>query len=136
MNRFGIESPLQLAITICVVCLIVVPTLADPSTALVFVATQSLMVLLAILCLLGSRDYDKRISTAFLGFLAIWVLLALISIGRISGSHFEALLIFYRHVFSIGALLSLAYYNQRSSARRKATILVVLIAASLGHLLP
>jgi len=136
LNRFGIESPLQLAITICVGCLIVVPTLADPSTALVFVATQSLMVLLAILCLLGSRDYDKRISTTFLGFLAIWVLLALISIGRMPGSHFDALLIFYRHVFSIGALLSLAYYNQRSSARWKATILAVLIAVSLGHLLP
>ncbi len=135
LKRLGIESWLQLGITVCVVSLIIVSTL-DENGAALFFTYRTLLVVIMILCAIGSPRSGPGISRAFLGLLALLMTLVLISVFRIPGSHFEAFSIFYRHAFFIGALLSLAHYNRYQSARWKGTLLAVLVAVNLAHLLP
>jgi O-antigen ligase len=136
LRKIGIESWLQFGITICVVLLIVVPTLNEPSAAAVFFSYRTLLVIISILTVIGSRRNAETISFSFLGLLSGWAILSIISIAGIPGSHFDALSIFYRHLLFFVAFLCLAHYNRSLSARWKGSVLVVVVALNLAHLLP
>src|SRR5262245_3786530 len=136
LRKIGIESWLQFGITICVVLLIVVPTLNEPSAAAVFFGYRTLLVVISILTVIGSRRNAETISLSFLGLLSGWAILSIISIAGIPGSHFDALSIFYRHLLFFVAFLCLAHYNRSLSARWKGSVLVVFVALNLAHLVP
>jgi len=136
LKKIGIESWLQFGITICVVLLIVVTTLNESSAATVFFIYRTLLVAVSIFAVIGSRGNTETISVSLLGLLSGWVILSLISIARIPGPHFDALSIFYRHVLFIAAFLALAHYNRSLSPRWKGTLLAVVVAINLVHLLP
>ena len=136
LKKIGIESWLQFGIAICVVLLIVVSTLNESSGATVFFTYRTLLVAVSILAVIGSRRNTETISVSFLGLLSGWVILSLISVARIPGSHFDALSIFYRHLLFIVAFLVLAHYNRRLSPRWKGSLLAVVVAMNLVHLLP
>ena len=68
LKRLGIESWLQLVITVCVVSLIIVPTL-DENGAALFFTYRTLLVMIIILCAIGSPRSGPGIWRAFLGLL-------------------------------------------------------------------
>ena len=137
LSRLGIETRLQLAITICVVSLIIVTTLGGSGGApWVFFTYRSLLVAIAILSAIGSRHADLRISRAFLACTGLFFILTLISVLRIQGSHFESFYLWFKYAFFACALLSLANYSRYQSATWKALLLGTVIAVSLAHLLP
>jgi len=135
-KKIGIENWAQFGIAICVVLLIVVPTLNEPSATAVFFAYRTLLVAVSIFVVIVSRRKAETISVSFLGLLSGWAVLSLISMARIPGSHFDALSIFYRYLLFIVAFLSLAYYNRSLSARWKGSLLAILVALSLVQVLP
>src|SRR5215469_11776084 len=90
LERVGIESRLQLAVTLCVVTVIVVTTLGNSGGApWVFFTYRTALILIAVLSAIGSRQADERISPLFAAGVATVLGLMLISVLRISGSHFE-----------------------------------------------
>src|SRR6185503_21015365 len=96
--RLGIESRLQLAITICVASVILVTTLGNSGGApWVFFTYRTLLVAIAVLCAIGSRQADSRTSRLFLACVAVVFGLMLVSILRIPGSHFEAFYLWYKY---------------------------------------
>src|SRR5215813_3030296 len=136
LRKIGIENWLQIWITVAVVALLVMPTVNDPSTASGFFLYRTALVAIIVLCAWGSRRQEVRISMSFLALAAVSVILSLISISRIQGSHFDAFSILYTHVLFIAACLSLAYYSRSSLPRWKGLLLAVLVAVNLTHLLP
>jgi O-antigen ligase len=137
LSRLGIETRLQLAITVCVVLLIVVTTLGGSGGApWVFFTYRTLLIVIAILGAIGSRNSGLRISRVFLGLTALLLLLMLISVLRIPGSHFEGFYLWYKYAFFACAFVSLANYARYQSARWKAVLLGTVVAMNLAHLLP
>src|SRR5207249_5703149 len=76
LQHLGIESRLQLAITLCVAALIIVTTLGTSGGApVVFFIYRTLLISIAILCTIGSRRADLRISAMFLAWVTVLFLL-------------------------------------------------------------
>src|SRR5206468_8790834 len=132
LKVLGIETRLQLAITICVVTLVLVTPLGGGGGAApVFFTYQSLLLVITILCTIGSRRhttvgavydravydravidraYSLRISPLFLALFAMTAVLALLSLLRVQSSHFAGLYLLYQRTFFISAFLALALY--------------------------
>src|SRR5881396_2035658 len=134
LKTLGIETRLQLAITICVVTLVLVTPLGGGGGAApVFFTYQSLLLVITILCAIGSRRhttvgavydravidraYSLRISPLFLVLIAATAVLALLSLLRVQSSHFAGLYLWYQRTFFISAFLALALYSRYQSAR-------------------
>src|SRR5688572_5664402 len=90
LSRLGIETPLQFAIAVCVIALVVVTTLGGSGgAAWVFLVYRTLLPLIAILCAIGVRRADLRICPLFVACVGVLIALMLVSVLRIEGSHFE-----------------------------------------------
>jgi O-antigen ligase len=137
LSRLGIQTRLQLAITISVAVLIVVTTLGGSGGApWVFFTYRTLLVVVAVLGAIGSKNADLRIDRLFLAATAFLFALMLISVLRIQGSHFEGFYLWFKYLFFACGFISLANYARYQSARWKGLLLVVVVAAGLAHLLP
>ena len=137
LKKLGIESPLQLSITLCVVGLIVVTTLGNSGGAPpVFFAYRTLLLCIAVLCAVASRRSDFRISRALIFSVAILFFLMLISTLRIPGSQVEGLYLWYKYLFFAGAFLGLANYARYQSPSWKAALLGTVVIVGLVYLLP
>ncbi len=137
LKVLGIETRLQLAITICVVTLILVTPLGGSGgAASVFFAYRTLLLATIILCTIGSLRQDLRISPVFVGLIGVNIILALISLWRIEGSHFAGMYLWYRHTFFISAFLALALYSRYQSARWRGALLGAVVFCNLIHLVP
>jgi O-antigen ligase/Flp pilus assembly protein TadD len=137
LRVLGIETRLQLAITICIVSLIVVTTLGGSGGApWAYLSYRTLLVLIAILGAIGSRSSDYRTSRVFLMGITLLFALMLISVLRIPGAHFEAFYLWYKYAFFAAAFVNLANYARYQSARWRGFLLGSVIAVSLAHLVP
>jgi O-antigen ligase len=137
LKKLGIETPLQLAIAVSVIALIVITTFGSSGGApAIFFTYRTLLLCITVLCGIGSRRSDSRISRAFMLPVAVLFLLMLASVLRIPGSHFEGYYLWYRYAFFTCAFLSLANYARYQSARWKALVLGAAPAVALAYLLP
>lgn len=137
LRIIGIENRLQMAITICVLTLLVVTTLGNSGGApWVFFAYRSTLLLIGLLCAIGSREEDRRISPWFLGGVGLVLGLMLVSVLRIQGSHFEGLYLWYKYAFFACAFLGLAKYARYRPARWKGLVLGSIPVIGIAHLLP
>jgi O-antigen ligase len=137
LRFLGIETRLQFVITVCVVSLIIVTTLGGSGGApWVFFTYRTLLVLIAILCAIGSRSGDLRTCRIFLAGVALLFVIALISLQRIPGSHFEAYYLWFKYAFFAAAFVNLANYARYQSARWRGFLLAAIVAVNLAHLLP
>ena len=137
LDRFGIQSRLQLAITICVILLVVVTTLGGSGGAApVFFIYRTLLLVITVLCISGCRSEDLKINPLLLAAVSMSLALMLLSTLRIPGSHFEGFYLWYKHTFFISAFLSLAWYSRYQPAKWKAMILGAVIVLNLAHLVP
>ena len=137
LRKLGIESPLQLAVMLCVTSLIVVTTLGGSGGAPeIFFTYRTMLAVVAILCAIGCHRADVRISRWFLGLVAFLLFVMFVSVLRIQGSHFDSLYLSYRYTFFICAFVSLAHYNRYQSAAWKGWILASVITVNLIHLIP
>jgi O-antigen ligase len=140
LKRLGIETietPLQLALTACLVLLVIVTTLGGSGGApWVFFTYRTSLVAIAVLSALGSWNADLRICRVFLACTAVLFSLMLISLLRIPGSHFEAYYLWTKYAFFAAAFLNLANYARYQSARWRGLILATVVAVNLAHLLP
>src|SRR5437762_2995873 len=78
LNRLGIESRLQLAITVCVMALIIVTTIGSGGPTWVFLTYRTLALVIALLSTIGTRQAGLRISPIFLACTAVLFALMLI----------------------------------------------------------
>jgi O-antigen ligase len=137
LSRLGIESRLQLAITLCVLALIVVTTLGGSGGApWVFFTYRTLLLVIAVLGAIGSWQTDQQIWPVFLSGTGLVLGLMLLAVLRIQGSHFEGLYLWYKYAFFTCAFLGLARYARYQSAKWKGLLLATIAAVSLSHLLP
>src|SRR5579864_7375973 len=137
LKHWGIESPLQLAITLCIIALVVITTTGSSGGApIVFFTYRSLLLCIAILSAIGSRQSESRISRGFLFCVAVLFLLMLASVLRIPGSHFEGFYLWYRYAFFACAFLNLAHYARYQSPRWKGLLLGTIILVGVAYLLP
>ena len=138
LNRLGIQNRLQLAITTCVISLIVITTLGGSGGATpVFFIYRTLLLLITILCIVACRNQELRIAPALLASRRTLALaLMLVSMLRIRGSHFEGFYLWYKHAFFIAAFLALAWYSRSQPFRWKATILTAVVVLNVVHLVP
>jgi O-antigen ligase len=137
LKKLGLETPLQFAIALCVISLVVVTTLGTSGGAPpVFFTYRTLLVLITTLCVLGCHRADTQISRWFLALTMVVIALMFISVLRIEGSHFEGLYLWYRHTFFICMFLSLAHYNRYQSAAWKGLLLGSVVVTGIGHLIP
>jgi O-antigen ligase len=136
LKRLGIETRLQFAITICVVALVLTTPVESGGAPPVFLAYRSLLVAITILCALGSWREDRRISPVYLALAGFTLLLMLISVLRIQGSHFEGFYLWYRLAFFTSAFLALAHYSRYQSARWKGILLGTVVFGNIIHLVP
>lgn len=137
LKTLGIETRLQLSVTVCVLALIVVTPLGGSGGAPpVFFIYRTLLLVLTILCAFGSRNASLRISPDFIALVVVELLLMLISTLRIQGSHFESFYLWYRHAFYACAFLALAFYSRYQSARWKGLVLGAVVAVNIAHLVP
>src|SRR2546426_10092578 len=73
LRKLGVESPLQLAVILCVTSLIVVTTLGGSGGAPeIFLTYRTLLIVVAILCAIGCRSVDVQISRWFLKLVAFF----------------------------------------------------------------
>lgn len=136
-KRLGIETPLQFAITICVLTLILVTPLGGSGGApWVFFVYRTLLVVITLLCAISARREDLKIAPGFLMLVAIDILLMLVSTLRIPGSHFEGLYLWYKHAFFVCAFLSLAFYSRYQAARWRGLLLGTVVFGNVIHLMP
>ena len=135
LKTLGIESRLQLAITICVLALVLVTPIESGGAPLVVLVYRSLLLAITILCGIGSWRQDLRISRVYLMLLGLVLFLALMSVLRIQGSHFEGLFLWYRLAFFIAGFLALALYNKYQSARWKELLLGIVVAGNIIYLI-
>jgi len=111
LRVFGIETRLQLAITVCILSVVVVTTLGGSGGApWVYFSYRTLLVVIAILCAIGSRSADYRTGRVFLMGIALLFGLMLISVLRIPGSHFEAFYLWFKYAFFAAVFVNLANY--------------------------
>ena len=137
LQKFGIDGPLQLAITACVIALIITTTLGTSGGATpIFFIYRTLLLGTGILCAIGSQRSDWRISRPFILLLTILLLLMLVSVLRIPGSHFEGFYLWYRYVFFAFAFINFANYARYQSARWKALLLGTVIIVGSAYLVP
>jgi O-antigen ligase/Flp pilus assembly protein TadD len=137
LQALGIESRLQLAVTLCVITLILVTTLGGSGgAAWTFLTYRTLLAVIGILGIIGTRHKDYGISRVLLACVAITFGLMLISVLRIQGSHFEALYSWSKYALFAGAFLSLANFARYQSARWKALLVLSIVVVNFAHLLP
>jgi O-antigen ligase len=137
LSRLGIETRLQLAVTVCVISLIVVTTLGNSGGApWVYFTYRTLLILIAVLCAIGSRRQEQRISPVFSAAVVLLFTLMLTSVLRIQGALFEGLYLWYKYVFFACAFLSLAKYARYQSAQWRSLLLGSVVVVSLAHLIP
>jgi O-antigen ligase len=137
LDRLGIENRLQLAVTLCVVTVIVVTTLGNSGGfPWVFFTYRTTLILIAVFCAIGSRQADDRIPPLFLAGVVTVLGLMLIALWRIPGAHFEALYLWYKYTFFAAAFLGLSKYAKYQSAKWKGVIIGCIIGTGLAHLLP
>src|SRR5262249_17721928 len=128
---------LQLAITLCVVGLIVVTTLGGSGGApWAYLTYRTLLVGIAVLAAIGMHGAAFRISRVFVLGVVLLFALMLISVHRIQGSHFEAFYLWFKYAFFAAAFVNLANYARYQSARWRALLLAAIIVVCLAHLLP
>ena len=109
LSRLGIETRLQLAMTLCVMALLIVTTLGGSGGApWVFFTYRTLLLVIAVLGAIGSWRTDQQISPLFLGGTIVVLASMLIGVLRIQGSHFEGLYLWYKYAFFTCAFLGLA----------------------------
>ena len=131
------KTRLHLAITACVVALIIVTTLgANDTTHPIFFVYRTLLVSIALLCTIGALREEYRISPAYFGVVVTLFLLMLVSVLRIGGSHFEGFVLWYRYASFGYAFVSLAIYAHYQSARWKGFLLLIPAAAGIAYLVP
>src|SRR5262245_4623450 len=98
LSTLGIESRLQLAITACVLSLIVVTTLGGSGGApWVYLTYRTLLIAIAILGAIGARRAALRTARIFLTCTVLLFALMLISVLRIQGSHFEGFYLWFKY---------------------------------------
>ena len=136
LRKLGIETPLQLAVLLCVMSLVIVTTIGSGGPPVVFFVYRSLLVVITLLCLLGCRNVDKRISPWLLSGAAISIALMFVSVFRIQGSHFEGLYLWYRYTLFICMFLALAHYSRYQSAAWRGIVLGSIVASCIAHLVP
>jgi O-antigen ligase len=137
LRKFGIETPLQLAITLCVMAVVVVTTLGGSGGApAVFFIYRTLLLVITILCVLGTRKADTEIARWFLALIVVLAGLMWLSVLRIQGSHFEGMYLWYRYVLFGSMFLALAHYSRYQSAAWKGLLLGSVIATGAVHLIP
>src|SRR5437667_5407131 len=137
LNRPAIQNGLRLAITACVISLIVITTLGGSGGATpVFFIYRTLLLAITILCICGSRNEELRIAPAVLAAVYVALALMLVSMLRIDGSHFEGFYLWYKHAFFIAGFLALAWYSRSQPFRWKATILTAVVVLNVIHLVP
>jgi O-antigen ligase len=137
LSALGIDTRLQLAITLCVVSLIVVTTLGGSGGApWAYLTYRTLLVAIAILAAIGARGAAFRTSRVFVLGIVLLFALMLISVLRIQGSHFEAFYLWFKYAFFAAAFVNLANYARYQSARWRGFLLAVIIVVCLAHLLP
>src|SRR5438477_8224303 len=137
LKKLGIEGPLQLAITVCVVGLIVITTMGNSGGAPpVFFIYRTLLLCIAVLSAIGSRRSDWKISPVLLSLVAVLFVLMLVSVLKIPGSHFEGFYLWYRYAFFAVAFLNFAHYSRYQSPRWKALLLGTVVVVVLAYLLP
>src|SRR5437660_12514667 len=85
-----VSAMLNAAIAICSLTVILVTTLGNSGGApWVYFTYRSMLLAIAILCAIASRQNDERISPTFLTAVVALFGLMLVSVLRIPGSHFE-----------------------------------------------
>jgi len=137
LSRLGIETRLQLAITICVVALIIVTTLGGSGGApWVFVTYRTLLAAIGILSAIGCRSSEFRISPILLASTGLLFAFLFLSVLRIPGSHFEGFYLWSKYALFAIAFLNLAHYARYQSARWKTLVLVTILTVDLLHLIP
>ena len=137
LKKLGIENTLQLAITICVVTLVLITPLGGSGGAPpVFFIYRTALLAITILCAIAYRNAEQRISRMFTGLVSVSLALMLVSMFRIQGSHFEGFYLWYKHAFFICALISLAWYSRYQPARWRGFLLFTVIAGNVVHLIP
>src|SRR5262249_32845335 len=137
LSRLGIESRLQLAMTVCVIVLIVGTSLGGSGGApWIFFTYRTDLLIIAILGAIGSWKDDQQIRPIFLAGIVVVLTSMLISVLRIQGSHFEGLYLWYKYAFFTCAFLGLAKYARYQAAKWKAIFLAAIVVIDLWHLLP
>src|SRR5262245_39893334 len=136
LSALGIDTRLQLAVTICVVSLIIVTTLGGSGGApWVYFTYRTLLFAIAILCAIGARASAFRTSSGFLICIVLLFALMLISVLRIQGSHFEGFYLWFKYAFFAAAFVNLAQYARYQSARWRGFLLATIMTVCLAHLL-
>ncbi len=134
---FGIETRLQLAITAGVLALVTVTTLGGSGGApWVFLLYRSLLAAIAVLCWMATREADLRVSRYVIAGTIASIILMLVSVLRIEGSHFEGFYLWYKHSLFLCAFIALANYARYQSARWKGVVLGSIVALSILHAAP
>jgi O-antigen ligase len=137
LSRIGIENKLQLTINVCVLGLLIATTLGNSGGApWVFFTYRTLLIAVAILSMIGSRQADERIHPTFLAGVGLVLALMLISVLQIQGSQFEGMYFWYKYTFFAAAFLGLAKYARYQSATWKALLLGTIPVVGIAHLLP
>ena len=137
LRKFGIETSLQLAITLCVIGLVVVTTLGGSGGApVVFFTYRTLLLVITILCLCGTRRADTEIARWFVALAVLLAGLMWISVLKIEGSHFEGMYLWCRYVLFGSMFLALAHYSRYQSAAWKGLLLGSVVAVGAIHLIP
>jgi len=137
LNRFGIETRLQAAITVCVISLVVVTTFGGSAGApWAFFVYRSLLLAICVLTLMGCRNAEMIISRRYIACVVALFVLMLISVLRVRGSHFDAFYLWTQYALFGAAFLPLAWYARHQSARWKGLLSAVVVSVGLLHLLP
>ncbi len=137
LRKFGIETPIQLAVALCVIGLVVVTTLGGSGGApAVFFIYRTLLLVITILCVWGSRKADTEIARWFLALIVLLAGLMWLSVLRIQGSHFEGMYLWYKFVLFASMFLALAHYSRYQSAAWKGLLLGSVVATGAIHLIP
>ena len=135
--RLGIETRLQLAITICIIALVIATTLGGSGSATwVFILYRTLLPAITVLSVIGCWNQDTRLCRVYLACTSVLFGLMLVSVLRIQGSHFDGFYLWFKYVFFAAAFLPLAHYTRYQSARWKALLLGMVVGIAIVYLVP
>ena len=127
----------QLAITICVMALIIVTTLGGSGGApWVFFTYRTLLLFIAILGAIGSWRADQRIRPIFLGGTGLVLTLMLVAFSGSAGLILRVCTFGTSTRSFTCAFLGLANYARNQSAKWKGLLLAIIVVVDLSHLLP
>ena len=133
--RLGIETRLQLAITICIIALLTATTLGSSGSATwVFILYRTLLPTITVLSVIGCWNQDTRLCRVYLACTSVLFGLMLVSVLRIQGSHFDGFYLWFKYVFFAAAFLPLAHYTRYQSARWKALLLGMVVGIVVVYL--